>query len=332
MTLRSTSRALATALALTAGCSPGPERSPGDPAQGTATLGLIGTAVTWSVREGSAGGTVTPAGLYSAPATPGTYHVVATSVADPSKSAAAVVTVASGALWRPHPGTSWQWQLSAVPAAPYLAVQMYDIDLFDAPATTIAALHAQGTRVVCYLSAGTYENWRPDASAFPAAVLGNAVSGWAGERWLDTRAQAVRDVMTARMDLAVQKGCDAIEPDNVDGYANSPGFPLTSATQLDYNRFLAQAAHARNLSVGLKNDLDQVAQLVGDFDFAVVEECFQYGECDLAHPFVAANKAVFEVEYGDQALANQICPSANAANLDALVKNLELDAFRIACR
>lgn len=60
----------------------------------TATVtGSSNTAVTWSVQEGTAGGTITAAGLYTAPATGGTFHVVATSVADASKSSMATVTV-----------------------------------------------------------------------------------------------------------------------------------------------------------------------------------------------------------------------------------------------
>lgn len=50
-------------------------------------------AVTWSVREGATGGTITPAGEYTAPAGAGTFHVVAASAADPSQTAAATVMV-----------------------------------------------------------------------------------------------------------------------------------------------------------------------------------------------------------------------------------------------
>ncbi len=61
----------------------------------TATvLGDANTAVTWSVQQGAAGGTIDGTGLYTAPATPGAYTVVATSQADPSKSGSATVTVA----------------------------------------------------------------------------------------------------------------------------------------------------------------------------------------------------------------------------------------------
>lgn len=57
---------------------------------------VVGTAdvrVSWAVAEGTAGGAVTADGAYTAPASLGTYHVVVTSVADPSKSAVATVTV-----------------------------------------------------------------------------------------------------------------------------------------------------------------------------------------------------------------------------------------------
>jgi len=53
--------------------------------------------VTWSVKEGAIGGSITSTGLYTVPANMGNFHVVATLVADPSESAVAAVTVvASG--------------------------------------------------------------------------------------------------------------------------------------------------------------------------------------------------------------------------------------------
>jgi hypothetical protein len=206
----------------------------------------------------------------------------------------------------------------------------YDIDLFDTPASTVLALHAAGRKVICYFSAGSYEDWRTDAGQFPAAGLGNALDGWPGERWLDTRAAGVRAVMRARMDLAVAKKCDAVDPDNVDGYTNNPGFPLTAGTQLDYNRFLAAEAHARGLSVGLKNDLSQVAALADDFDFAVNEQCQAYAECDLLTPFITRGKSVFGIEYSGS--TTSVCAAANAANFDTDVKKLDLGVWRVACR
>ncbi|MDC0707364.1 endo alpha-1,4 polygalactosaminidase [Stigmatella sp. ncwal1] len=239
--------------------------------------------------------------------------------------------VATPAWWRPAPGTRWQIQLSGKLNTSF-NVPVYDVDLFDTPAATLASLKSQGRKVICYFSAGSYEDWRSDAKSFPAAALGKPLDGWPGERWLDVRATAVRDIMRTRIELARQKGCDAVDPDNVDGYSNDTGFRLTSADQLAFNRFLATEAHARGLAVGLKNDVDQVAQLVNDFDFQVNEECLQYDECDTLRPFITAGKAVFHIEYGNAALAQSVCPEANALGFDTLVKNLELDAARISCR
>ena len=55
--------------------------------------GATDTLVAWSIAEGSQGGSISNDGLYAAPATAGTFHVVATSHADASKSATATVTV-----------------------------------------------------------------------------------------------------------------------------------------------------------------------------------------------------------------------------------------------
>ena len=159
--------------------------------------------------------------------------------------------------------------------------------------------------------------------------------GWPGQYWLDFRAQAVRDVMVARIQLARTKHCDAVEPDDVDAITNNPGIPLTAADQLAFARFLATTAHGLNMGVALKNDLDQIPQLVADFDFAVNEECFQYAECDTLKPFIAAGKAVLSTEYTAGDLATKgatICPQANALNFDTLIKHLDLGAPRYACR
>lgn len=164
-----------------------------------------------------------------------------------------------------------------------------------------------------------------------AAAIGKTLDDFPDEKWLDVRRiDLLAPVMRARMDLAVAKGCDGVEPDNVDAYANDSGFTLTAAQQLAYNRWLAEEAHARNLSVGLKNDIDQVAALADVFDWALNEQCFQYNECSVYSEFTGRNKAVFGVEY--QGSPASFCPLANSLNLDWLKKNLNLDAARQSCR
>lgn len=230
-------------------------------------------------------------------------------------------------VWRPKPGTTWQWQLRG-PLDVSVDVTMYDIDLFDNTKETIAALQADGRVVICYFSAGSLENWRPDAATIPAAAVGEDMDGW-DERWLDVRHQGVRDAMVARLELAKQKGCDGVEPDNVDGYQNDTGFDLSFADQLDFNKFLAAEAHARGLSIGLKNDLGQISQLVGHFDWALNEECYEYGECDRLTPFIDAGKAVFHCEYGSA--ASEVCPTTQPLGLSTLIKRLDLMAWFDAC-
>lgn len=243
----------------------------------------------------------------------------------------ASLNVANAATWwQPAPGLSWQIQLQGTLDTSY-DVDVYDIDLVDTPQTVIDDLHNRNIKVVCYFSAGSYEKWRDDASSFPAEVLGKPLSGWPGERWLDIRRiDLLAPIMEARMDLAQQKQCDAVDPDNVEGYANKSGFSLTANDQLQYNQWLANAAHARGLAVGLKNDLAQVPDLVTYFDFQVNEQCFWYKECDLLTPFISANKPVFAIEY--RGTLKKICADANARNFDTLKKHLNLKVWRRSCR
>ncbi len=234
--------------------------------------------------------------------------------------------------WYPKPGTSWQWQLSGALDTSF-DVQAYDIDLFDNSAAQIAALHAAGRKVICYFDTA-YEPGRPDSAKLDP-YKGNPIAGWPGQFWLDVRATAVVDVMKARLALAQTKKCDAVEADDVDARSNDPGFPITAADQQGFIRTLAKEAHARGMGFALKNDLEEIPALLPDVDFAVNEECFEFSECDALKPFIAAGKAVLHVEYTAGALATKgatICPKANALNFDTLIKRLDLDPPRYACR
>jgi len=253
-----------------------------------------------------------------------------------------VPPVDEGDWWRPSPDDRWQWQLTAEEGAALnlgYDVEIYDFDLFDVPDAVIEELHASDRKLLCYFSAGSYEQWRPDAGDFPDAALGKKLDGWAGERWLDVRHPAVFEIMTARLDRARERGCDGVEPDNVDGYTNGTGFDLTAEDQLAFNRQLANAAHDRGLAIALKNSGDQAAALEPYFDLELNEECHRYDECDQLAPFVAAGKPVLNAEYPDsddlsgaEALAADICDDAVAAGLRTLVLPLDLDeAFRVSC-
>jgi len=267
---------------------------------------------------------------------------------------------AQGACWHPVVGSRWQYQLqgvaayastgginvniSAVPVAGGAAVrpQVFDIDVYVDQAISgtnntlntaaVNAIHANGAKTICYLSAGTWENWRPDAASFPASVQGSK-NGWPGEKWLDIRQTSILlPIMDARVQKCRQAGFDGVEFDNVDGYANRSGFPLTANDQLVYNASLANLAHQYGLTVALKNDMGQVGDLKPYFDYAINEQCFQYRECDYPPPglpdWTASGKAVFNVEY-----KKLNCQQANTWNFGSILKSLDLfDTPWLPCR
>lgn len=232
--------------------------------------------------------------------------------------------------WRPTKGMTWQWQLDGGPIDMSVDAEVFDVDLFSTPASTVAELHQQGRRVICYLSAGSWEPYRPDAGAFPADVQGGAVEGWEDERWLDIRRlDLLLPVMAERFDLCAEKGFDGIEPDWMDSFQQDTGFDISAEDQLVFNRALADMAHSRGLAIGLKNDLDQVAELAGVFDFAVVEQCAEFGECHMLQPFLDQNKPVFHAEY-DLAVSD-FCAESRRLGLSSIRKRLELDPWRETC-
>jgi hypothetical protein len=234
--------------------------------------------------------------------------------------------------WQPAPGTSWQWQLSSRPET-LLDVDAYDLDGFDTPKATVDRIHATGGKAICYISVGSWENWRPDRGRFPKRVLGRDYYGWPGEKWLDIRdLDALAPIMGARMDVCKQKGFDAVEPDNMDGYQNRTGFKISYAQQFRYNEFLADAAHERGLAIAMKNDPDQVTDLVDHFDFAITEDCFAQNWCHEMSPFVDGNKAVLAAEYTDTgARLSRFCPKAQSLGFDAILKKRNLGAWRRSC-
>lgn len=248
-----------------------------------------------------------------------------------------VPPVIEGPWYHPAVMVSWQWQLFGEVNTRY-AVELYDIDLFNTPQAIIDMLHAQGKRVICYFSAGSYEAYRSDVGQFHATDLGHAIDGFPDERWLDIRSENVVRIMRRRLDLAQQKHCDGVEPDNVDGYSNDSGFSLTANDQLAFNRLLANEAHARGLAVALKNDLEQIVELVDYYDFSVNEQCHEFDECGLLAPFIASGKPVLNVEYQgvllhDPSARTRMCEASTHMEFSTLVLPMALDdSFRLSCQ
>jgi Glycoside-hydrolase family GH114 len=178
-------------------------------------------------------------------------------------------------------------------------------------------------------------------------VIGRT-TGWDEEYWLDIRpAQWHRfaPIMWARFDLARSIGCDGVEPDQNNPIGNNPGPPITLADEKAWYLEVARQAHARGLSVGMKNGVEVTdADTVAAFDWNLNEECFYYEECDIVDQFIRAGKAVFSTEYiaGDWEqrgytdpieLANspEFCPSARQRKFATLIKYEVPDASFVAC-
>lgn len=125
--------------------------------------------------------------------------------------------------WQPEVGATWQIILRhpldlSSPSSLSPDVDVYDLDLYDNDAEVFAELQRMGKKVICYFSAGSYEDYRPDSEDFDEKDLGDELDGWPGERWVNISSPRIRDIMVKRIKLASDKGCDAIDPDNVDGY------------------------------------------------------------------------------------------------------------------
>ena len=240
---------------------------------------------------------------------------------------------------------------TAITASPFtggaaVSPSVFDVDLLMDPVCApggstdvdntgaVQALHALGAKAICYVDAGTDEPFRPDHQAYVdfdtgcgGCLRGKPVSGFRDERWLNIGdAQGQRTFILgqvgARLDRCKADGFDAVEFDNVEGYANTTGFALAETDQLVFNTSLANLAHARGLTAALKNDLGQVPALLPYFDMAVNEQCQEFDECDALAPFIGAGKAVFQVEY--QGSPSGFCPAANAANRNAIAKTVDL--------
>lgn len=244
--------------------------------------------------------------------------------------------ITEGDWYRPSVMATWQIQLQGKLNTSYDA-EIYVLDLFDTDTSVISELQATGKKVICYFSAGSYEDFREDKDRFLFEDLGKVLENFSNENWLDIRSENVFEIMQSRMDRAVEKGCDGVDPDNVNGYINDTGFDLTADDQLVFNKRLANEAHKRNLSVSLKNDLSQVEELIDYFDFSVNEQCFAFNECERLLPFVENGKPVLNIEYLDKFVTDKtererLCSQSVDNQFSTLILPFLLDDdFRHSC-
>ncbi len=246
------------------------------------------------------------------------------------------ITPAGAAHWRPPAGTTFAIILSTAPNRVVTDAQAVDLDLFEAKRSTVLALKGQGKHVICYMSAGSWEDWRSDASKFPRRVIGKPLDDWEGESYLDIRAlNVIGPIMIARLKQCRDKGFDAVDPDNVDAYeiGRKTGFPLTRADAIRYMRFLAREAHRLGLAIGLKNATSIADDVLDVMDFAVTEDCFDQGWCRHSKNFIDANKPVFAIEYTDNGIGfPAFCRQASRLGLSPLLKRRNLNEWERRCR
>ena len=228
--------------------------------------------------------------------------------------------------WRPSPRDLFDIQLTA----PFQVARKADVLAMGAAETSptrLQELQSRGVRLLCVINAGVWENWRPDSGAFDRRLIGNSVSGWAGERWLDIRAlAALQPILARRLDLCRDKGFDGVLLRSLDGYQNSTGFPLSGKDQLAFNRWLAAESRARGLAAGMMNTGDLVPELADDFDYAVSDTCLEHATCGDYLPFRRADKGVFLIEYTNlQRKMDISCAAAVDLDMQVIFKTKSLN-------
>ncbi|KAF2471079.1 uncharacterized protein BDR25DRAFT_261464 [Lindgomyces ingoldianus] len=250
--------------------------------------------------------------------------------------------------WRPSVNESWQIILlnnieldtNATSVTPNVSI--YDIDLFTTPKSTMDTLHRLGKKVICYFSGGSYEPNRPDSGDFKPDDIGADLEGWPGEKWLRLGSENVRNIMKKRVEIAAEKGCDGVDVDNVDGYQNKNGLDLSAEDSISFMSYLSNITLPYNLTLGLKNAGDIIAQVLPITHFSVNEQCVENSECDTFHAFIDAGKPVFHIEYPDGAgsdlkadTVKHFCENSGAAQgsdgFSTVLKKMNLDGWVEYC-
>ena len=227
----------------------------------------------------------------------------------------------------------WDWQLTS----PYdldIKVQVLALDPIDHHLEDIIELRKRGVKTICYISIGTWEEYRADADQFPEAVLGKQPGRWPEERYLDVRQlDKLLPIMEARVQECADKGFQAIEMDNMDVSDNDTGFPIKQREAVTYLRAIAEMARTRGLEVAQKNAPGLIEELVDEMDFIIVESCYKWEWCHMTAPYLAQGKDVLAVEYEPEDLDwEAICEDAKRRGIHLLLKQYEVTAGGKACK
>jgi hypothetical protein len=189
----------------------------------------------------------------------------------------------------------WDWQIGAAPlvmrdSSNGGAVDIYDVDGFNTSASMVSAIKTTWTaatlarpRAICYLSLGSWEDFRGDAAQFPPGALGYSLNGFPNEHWLDVRQLgALQPLIDSRLSSQCSaKGFDAVEIDNIDGFdpASTTGFQLTEQDSQAFLAYVFNKIHSLGMAGIWKNEPYVTAWGSTYADGAIVEQCYQYSEC-----------------------------------------------------
>ncbi|GAB1311345.1 Endo alpha-1,4 polygalactosaminidase [Madurella fahalii] len=199
---------------------------------------------------------------------------------------------------------------------------VWDLDLYHLARNPGIVDHLRAnnpnTVIMCYFNAGLAQTSDCDYATRweDSGFLGNPYEGFEDERWINIKSQAARDLVKRRITLANNLGCDAVDPDNIDGYLqdeegeNKTGWNLSQADYIAFVRELAAHAHSLTtqrgftMLIGQKNAPEIVGDVADVLDFAVLEVCKtlrdeeDFNFCvDYQEPYIDAGKPVFSIEY-----------------------------------
>jgi hypothetical protein len=261
------------------------------------------------------------------------------------------VPCSGGPCYIPRQGSLWQWQICCSTerrASNYAGIRVhvsfYDVDGFEndgSASGTVAGVHRQGRRVICYLDAGSYEDWRPDAPKFRGhpGLIGAPLVDWPHQWWVDIRKKAILyPIIQARLDMCGSRGYDGVQFDDIVVWQEANqgfGSRVSARDELLYAIWLANEAHKRGLSAAFENDIEQAGILVRYYDWAIFEDCTRYAECHAPGltAFLHAGKFVGDVEYTDwrRLPPLQTWCAALERGTSGMLKHRPLDFFRKAC-
>jgi hypothetical protein len=225
---------------------------------------------------------------------------------------------------------------------------VYDIDGIINPASTVAALHARGDHVICYVevgSAGNYYSAQQEGLTtsyfdqfLAAGVLGDVLPGYPQESFLNIVSPVtVRIVESMIRQQCAAKKFDAVETDldeTYTGYDGPIGFPVTKADERKFMTTLADYIHSLRMGWIAKNLVDtgdNFATIMEPYaDGLLVENCNQSKQCGQAAVYIAHGKGVLNAEYN--LTTNQFCDADDAAGINGAHLDTSLDGFRQPCR